>query len=789
MPSSIKKTAHHKRSKTQRKRKGFNVKKKYGETIRDKQIARRKEEKMNFPLRDKKIEPSEEIFKIAGEEFDKMLIRKNTPVLARLFSKDNMEIFDKLPKDQKSYTQYHELLKKELEKTSKSKYAPNQDYYTYTNYGWLKEQTQILKKDPKYYVEIDDFRMKQDEVYRELIGKLKEFIKQEPKTKKARGVEAIYKCIMNNTKEKAYEAVRKIKNDVEDITNNKTVTDMLVFLNRDEVMSWQSPIVWYVMPDEKDVKTYRSHLSPPQLGIYDYFVYIEDPKDSPKTKQFKSTFKKKYLEFIRNVFKICLPKEYKDYDPIDVWNVECQLLDAMGCIKVKKEDPNYYNVLTKKQVEEEYGLNWTEFCIKQGYSKDKIPNKIIVSSLNSLKCIMELMKEKWTTKEWKTWYLFINYKQLIRFEWDWNEVYFDFYGKFVTGQPVRFPKELYPIFMLSVTYNTLLTELYVKENFNPINTVYVYNIVNDLKEVFIRKLKRNTWLSDSTRRAAINKLKKLEVVIGTPDSKTAQTKHQALQPDPLLDYVDDNPYHNLKILSSWKRKRFIDLEGKHVIDIPEVDWNEFKLVGTQAYMVNAYYRPTSNSIYVPQAFLQKPFLDLENYGIEYNLAYMGYTLGHELSHSLDDMGSKFDENGNMNNWWTDIDRKKYQKKIDNVVKQYEEVAAKDGIEFDASTGVGESLADISGLALAEEYLFIHQLINNQIPLVKDLSLKQFYIFTAISARQQIFDKAIPAQLKQNPHPLEKYRCNCPLSRLQIFRELYNVKKGDGMWWENTDTIW
>jgi len=402
---------------------------------------------------------------------------------------------------------------------------------------------------------------------------------------------------------------------------------------------------------------------------------------------------------------------------------------------------------------------------------------------------MDLMKEKWTTKEWKTWYLFINYKQLIRFEWDWNQVYFDFYGKFVAGQPVRFPKELYPIFMLSVTYNTLLTELYVKENFNPINTVYVYNIVNDLKEVFIRKLKRNTWLSDSTRRSAINKLKKLEVVIGTPDSKTAQTKHQALQPDPLLDYVDDNPYHNLKILSRWKRKRFIDLEGQHVIDIPEVDWNEFKLVGTQAYMVNAYYRPTSNSIYVPLAFLQKPFLDLENYGLEYNLAYMGYTLGHELSHSLDDMGSKFDENGNMNNWWTEEDRKKYQKKIDNVVKQYEEVAAKDGIKFDATIGVGEDLADISGLSLAEEYLFIHQLINHQIPLVKDLSLKQFYIFSAISARQQIFDKAIPAQLKQNPHPLEKYRCNCPLSRLQIFRELYGVKKGDGMWWENTDTIW
>ena len=594
MPNSIKKTAHKKLNKTYRKRRGFDVKKLYGETMRDKKLAKIKSEEINFPLRNMKISLSERIFKLAGNKFNKMLIETKSPQLQRLFSEENMERFDKLSKEQKSYSLYHKLLKKELEKTKNIKYAPNQDYYTYVNYGWLEEETQQLKKEPKYYVEIDDFRIKQDDVYRELIEKLKTFMKEEAKTKKAKGVEAIYKCIMNNTKKQAYNAVKIIKEDIENIISNKSITDMLVYLNRDEVMSWQSPIVWYVLPDEKDVKTYRSHLSPPQLGIYDYFVYIEDPKDSPKTKEFKETFKKKYLEFIRDVFKTCLPQEYKDYNPIDVWNVECQLLDAMGCIKIKKEDPDFYNVLTKKQVEEEYGFNWTEFCIKQGYSKDKIPNKIIVSSLNSLKCIMDLMKDKWKTKEWKTWYLFINYKQLIRFEWDWNEIYFNFYGKFVTGQPVRFPKELYPIFMLSVTYNTLLTELYLKENFNPTNTVYVYNIVNDLKEVFIRKLKRNTWLSDSTRRSAINKLKKLEVVIGTPDSKTAQTKHQALQPDPLLDYVDDNPYHNLKILSDWKRKRFIDLEGKHVIDIPEVDWNEFKLVGTQAYMVNAYYRPTSN---------------------------------------------------------------------------------------------------------------------------------------------------------------------------------------------------
>ena len=113
MSNSKKNTTHKKRRNTQRKRKGFNVKKLFGETTRDKQIARIKVEEMNFPLRDKKITPSEKIFKLTGEQFDNMLIRTNTPVLARLFSKENMEKFNKLSKEQKSYTLYHKLLNKE----------------------------------------------------------------------------------------------------------------------------------------------------------------------------------------------------------------------------------------------------------------------------------------------------------------------------------------------------------------------------------------------------------------------------------------------------------------------------------------------------------------------------------------------------------------------------------------------------------------------------------------------------------------------------------------------------
>ena len=259
--------------------------------------------------------------------------------------------------------------------------------------------------------------------------------------------------------------------------------------------------------------------------------------------------------------------------------------------------------------------------------------------------------------------------------------------------------------------------------------------------------------------------------------------------DPLFNYKPDDSWYNLRLLTQWKHKRYVTLEGKDIIDVPEIDWQEFKLVGTQAYMVNAYYRPTSNSIYVPLAYLQPPFIDLKERGLEYNLAFIGYTIAHELSHCLDDNGSKFDENGNLNDWWTEQDKKIFNSKIKDVVNQYETVAERDGIEFDAEVGVGEDLADISGMSLVEEYLRDYLIINNDIDIIRHINLKKLYIYLAIQGKQKIFKKAIKAQLKINPHPLEKYRVNCPLSRLKIFRAIYDIKKGDGMWWHNADTIW
>ena len=125
----------------------------------------------------------------------------------------------------------------------------------------------------------------------------------------------------------------------------------------------------------------------------------------------------------------------------------------------------------------------------------------------------------------------------------------------------------------------------------------------------------------------------------------------------------------------------------------------------------------------------------------------------------------------------------------DVIKQYETYAARDGIKFDASIGIGEDLADISGMSICDEYLRDFQENNKDLVPIREASYKVFYIYFAFQQKQKVSKKALTAQLKTNPHPLDKYRCNVPLSRSIIFRSIYDVKKGDGMWWHNTNCIW
>jgi putative endopeptidase len=662
-----------------------------------------------------------------------------------------------------------------------SKYTPRNDYYTYINYEWITKQTKELQKTNKFYVQVDSFRIAQEKVYYELIDITKEYIRDNHGPK-ASQIKNVYNSMLHLDEKAAEDAVKYTIEHIDKYIEDNDLYKLLGQINQNETISWGSPIVWNVMKDEKHSDTYRSNISQPQLSVYDYVIYIEDNTADQATQKYKRMFKSKFLDFVKKMFNTCLGKGH-GLKAKDVWDIEYQMLIAMGCNSVKNESKEYYNVVQTSESLKKYGFDFARLAKEIGYSDENIPSKFTCGNLSYLKCIMELLEkdDAWRSNKWRAYYYYIVIRQIMRFHKKWRFIYYEFHGKFVRGQPLPWPDEIYPVFGLSLCFNTFLTNEYVRRNKKTEYIDYVTKLGTDLLEVYKRIIKRNTWLSPKTKKYALLKLEHIKLIVGNP---------LLLREDATIDYDSKGAYQNIKKVAAWRTKRFIELDGKKSeIDIPSIDWEQFKLTGSQAYIVNAYYTPVENTIYIPLGYLQNPFIDLNERGIEYNLAHIGYTLGHEMSHSLDDMGSKFDYKGNLHNWWTAEDRHKFDLKVKNVIKQYETFAAYDGIKMDGSLSTGENLADISGLAICMEYLRDFQEKNSDIVPIKSLSFQAFFIYIALQARQKIFDKAIKAQLKVNPHPMDKYRTNCPLARLELFRSLYNIKKGDKMYWESTDTIW
>jgi putative endopeptidase len=326
-----------------------------------------------------------------------------------------------------------------------------------------------------------------------------------------------------------------------------------------------------------------------------------------------------------------------------------------------------------------------------------------------------------------------------------------------------------------------MSKMYVQQYYNEQNHQYLKILSEELRLVFIRILKRNSWLEKKTKEYAIQKIQSLKFdFIENPN----------IMPETKITYTDIY-YDNIENLSLKKLQQYIDLVGKKYLC--DVGVNVFKqpsiIYGDLSYVVNAYYKPNTNSIFIPLAIMQKPFLDLNERGIEYNLANIGFIIAHEFSHALDNIGHLFDIDGNLNNWFTESDTQKYNTIQDNIIEQYNEFAQRDGIVYDSSYSIGENIADISGLAICEEYLRDYQKYNNFLTPNRAYSFHQFYTYFCISMRQKIPKAAYKNQLNTNPHPPDVYRTNVPLSRSEVFRASYNIVEGDGMWWHNTNTIW
>lgn len=705
-------------------------------------------------------------YKLKGNE---LILRKDCPINLKPFE----ELYQKEFKTNKSYNMLNDkFVKYLLSRFSPSSIQPQNDYYSYINYKWLKEIS--IKKQQQYIVQVDNFRLTQDKVYYELNTIILDYIKTHH-DKLSKNLKYYYDSVVNmNSISKGKMIVKKGVQLIENLLGSNNPWKILAHFNKYEFFNYLCPFIFSVEQDDKNSKKFISTINPHNFALLDLDVYFENGNNV----KYKNMYRNEFKKFCKKLFNQCLGEGH-GYNTDNIFDVEVDIYNTFGCTDVtKKEEP--YNKVSGSDALKKYGFNWNEFAKELGFKE--IPEYFVTSNLNYLKCGTDLYLKNWNSSKWKPYWIYILLQFVSRTTRKWEKINYNFFGKFEKGQTVINENDAVSASLyMSVPFNKFLTEKYVEKYANSDKIEYVNVLCEDLKRVFHRIMTNNTWLDKNTKDYAIKTIEKMKFVIGYPET---------LRVDPDLNY-NDNLFENISKINLWRFDQFIHLVGKDVIELPMVDWSQYpvKLVGDQAYIVNASYTPSKNTIYINLGYIQKPFVDLDERGIEYNLAHIGFTISHEMSHALDDWGSQYDYNGNLNDWWCAEDKRKFKLIQQNVIKQYEEFAARDGIKFDASIGLGEDIADISAIAICEEYLKDFQDFNNDLVPIRSVSYEMFYIFFAFQQKQKISKKALAAQLKTNPHPLDKYRCNIPLSRSKIFRALYNVKKGDGMWWSNTDTIW
>ena len=656
---------------------------------------------------------------------------------------------------------------------TKNKFKPTDDYYNYINYNWINKVSVLHNQ--KYITKIDNFRLVQDKVYNQINDIYNNLITTNSTSKEIINMREFYlsaKNLISKEQCKIYinNYIHKIDNLIND-PNNNNLWKLLALISKNKMIAGDAPLSFNMSPNEKKTTHYCVHITPYSVHA-DVNMYLD--QYNPKYKFISN----KYIEYINTYLDITGNKDLHGHAQ-DIFDVEKDIIMCFSTTNFNN-DPDGYNKVYTDEALEKYRFNFKEYCKELGFKT--IPEYFVISNLDYLKNVCELMLQNWKTPKWRTYWIKMFVRQIIRYTYDYKSICDNFYLKLLKGQDNDYTDEIRAIRFTLISYNKLLSELYITQYTNANSIKYLTNMCVDLKSVCYKMIKNNTWLDPKTKQQALLKLDYLKIIIGESIDSID---------DPDLNYINNDIWHNMLSYNEWKHNEYLVLNDSPVKNIPVINWDEYPFVysGSQSFIVNANYTSITNSIYIPLAYIQEPFISLTNdASLDYNLANIGFTIAHELSHSLDNIGSRYDYNGNLTNWWTSKDMKKYNEIQENIKKHYEFVNKRDGLTINASSNLRENISDIVGLNICTQYYidFLNK-TNVELSSLKAI-IEDFFIYFALQMREKINKKSIQYYINMNPHSSDKYRVNVPLSRNEIFTSLYNVKKGDKMYYPNIKSI-
>lgn len=623
---------------------------------------------------------------------------------------------------------------------------PCEDFFAYSNENWIQENP-IPSTESRW----GNFNI----LFEENNQKLKSIIERvciEQTSHNDSLVAALYLTAMD-TDRINQNGVRDIQTQRDLIQSIKSLEDLAEVNAYLQAINVQTFFGYYVDADSKNSNENITYIYQAGLGLPAKDYYIRDDEKGEE-------IRKKYRTHIAKTLHL---SGYEDNVAVeiaeDIYNLEYKLAEAcLGRAEARDVEKTYNKMSVSEFAKIIPSINWNNYIQKIGSAPIE---ELVIDQPEYLARVESILNESSLEllKLYMEWHLLYNYASYLSDSY--QELNFNFKGKVLRGTKEMKPRWKRTLSAINSHIGEPLGQLYVAENFSPESKQRVGQMVENIKAVFQKRLKSVDWMSDETKERAIAKLSTFKKKIGYPDVWKDYSSLKLNSP---------SFAQNLMLCNEFEFNQLIKRIGQPV---NKDEWH------MSPQTVNAYYSPSGNEIVFPSAILQPPFFnpdadDAVNYGA------IGAIIGHEFSHGFDDQGSKFDGEGNMNDWWTDEDRRKFEERTKLIADQFYNLEALDSVFVDGKLTLGENIADLGGITLAYHALLKANEKNPPAD-IDGFDFKQrFFLGYAQVWRGHMTDAEQLRRIKTDPHSPPRFRVNAPLSNLNEFQHAFGCSGHDEM---------
>lgn len=492
------------------------------------------------------------------------------------------------------------------------------------------------------------------------------------------------------------------------------------------------------------------------LSLPDRLYYFENDERTKMTRQ-------KFATHLQNIYKIM---GYNETNAKAAADGQLKLETTLASFSRKREDTrdplkNYTKLSAQQLSALTPNFNWTLFFKESGLQN---ADSVIVGQPEYLAALNDNLK-KIPLDDWKN---YLKYK-LVRGmssnldDKTYLEV-FGFYSQTIRGIQQPKPRWKRVVEQTDGYLGELIGQVYVAEYLPAGTKEKLVEIGNSVKTVYGERIKKLDWMSDTTKEKALQKLQAMIMKVGYPD------KWKDLSD---MEIGRESYAENVMRANRWHFKYNISKYGKPV---DRTEWD------MQPQNYNAYYNPSNNELVVPACNIIVPGYErtMADDAILYAII-GGSTFGHEMTHGFDDMGSKFDEKGNLKNWWTSEDSTKFFSKTKMIVEQFNQYNPVDSLHINGELTQGENIADLGGIIMGyEAFRKTKQYQSNELIAGKTPD-QRFFLGFALAWMVNMRPEAVANQVKSDEHSPAKFRVIGTLSNMPEFYKAFGVKQGDKMW--------